>query len=660
VTADAYATSEQYAWIAEQLAGLPTEIHALTPSAWAEQKRYLPPSVTSMPGYYRFDLAPYLREILDCLGVNSPVREVALMKGVQICATVGLFENFIGYAIEHVASAPMMLVTADKELATIRIESYILPMLQASGLSSLIQSTDEGNRRKTGKTASKLEWFGGGFLIPLGAQNADKLRSVSIQFLLRDEIDAYPDNVGKDGDPIKLSTDRTAAYETTRKIADLSTPTIRGHSKIEKRFQQGDQRRYFVRCLACAHPQVLRWRRVDPDTGVVSGITWQIDETGRLVTGSARYLCEHCGHAHRHEDKIKLLAPGNAEWRPTATARTPTLRSYHISALYSTFQSWEACVLAWLESWNDAENRPRDLEKLQVFYNNILGETYELRGEQLRFEKLSAHRRAAFHLGEVPNKFALEYCLGPILLLVCTVDVHKENLAVAVVGWAQERRAFLIEYARFEGDTEQLDDPGTWGRLRDLIENQVFIADDGKQYRIGLTLIDSGYRADHVYQFCSNYDSGVFPVKGRDEPKSAAIRSFTTFETPMGTTAIGITVDYYKDRWSAALKQSWNGQDPQPQGHFNAPIDTTDAQLKELTVEVKREKIDKATGKRIGFEWYRPSGAKNELWDLLVYAYAALDVLAWDHCLNQLQAESVNWGEFYKAALEQDLYFQSG
>jgi phage terminase large subunit GpA-like protein len=87
----------------------------------------------------------------------------------------------------------------------------------------------------------------------------------------------------------------------------------------------------------------------------------------------------------------------------------------------------------------------------------------------------------------------------------------------------------------------------------------------------------------------------------------------------MGTVAFGITVDIYKDRWAARLRRSWNGIGLQPEGHFNAPENVTDAQLKELTVEVKREKIDKVTNQRIGFEWHRPSGAANELWDNLIY-----------------------------------------
>src|SRR5690606_35424414 len=132
---------------------------------------------------------------------------------------------------------------------------------------------------------------------------------------------------------------------------------------------------------------------------------------------------------------------------------------------------------------------------------------------------------------------------------------------------------------------------------------------------------------------------------------------FSDFETPMGTRAYGITVDLYKDRWSASLRRSWDGQSHQPQGHFNAPLDITDEQLKELTREVKREKIEKTTGKRIGFEWHRPGGAANELWDCLVYANAGLDILAWDACRNNMELEWVNWTAFWDLMEEQKAFF---
>lgn len=639
------------AWLSRALrTRLTTRLDVMAPSTWAETKRYLPPSATSMPGYYRFDVSPFMREILDCMSPESPVRHVTIQKGVQIGATT-LLENTIGYLIDQVKTAPCMLVTADAELARIRMESYVVPMLRYSGLDHLVRSNDEQNSRKTGRTDRKYEWEGGGFLMPLGAVNANKLRSVPIQYLLRDEIDGWADNVGKDGDPVRLTEDRTAAYESSRKIFDCSTPLIKGTSKIERLFLAGDQRRYMVRCLSCRHPQALRWRRDDETTGARTGIVWETRD-GRLVEGSVRYLCERCGHPHDNNDKTRLFAPDNAEWVPTATPAVTGHRSYHLSALYSPvgMQTWEACVGKWLEAWDDENNRPRDNLKLQVFYNNILGEAFAIRGQRLRLETISTHRRHAYRFGEIPNKWASEFCGSPVLILTCAVDVHGDNLAVEVAGWCRGRRVLVIDYWRFRGEPDNLDDPATWGRLTDLIDNKTYTADDGREYRITLTLIDASFLPDHVYRFCDPYDAGVYPIKGRDAPpRSSALKEFWPYTTEGGLRGWYACVDMYKDRWSAALKRSWDGLSLQPEGCFNAPLDATDAQLRELTVETKREKFDPATNRPLGFIWHRPSGAANELWDLTVYNSVALDLIAYDLCIEQFELPQIDWSRVWEA-----------
>lgn len=647
--AEAAFERSQREWLAQQFESLPFEFDELTPSEWAERKRYLPPSATSLPGYYRFSVTPYLREIIDCLSPDSPVRFVALMKGAQVGATTVL-ENGLGYLIDHVKTAPVMWVTADAELAKHRLETYIVPMIQDSGLGHLIKSADIRNHRKTGQTDKKIEWEGGGFLLPFGAVNANKLRSFPIQVMIRDEVDGWPRLVGRDGDPMKLTESRTVAYESTRKVFDISTPLLANDSNIAKRFRLGDQRYYFVRCLSCGYPQRLRFRREDPATGVVSGIVWET-QNDVLVPDSVRYLCENCGHEHFNDDKTRLLSPEHgAEWRPTAQPATPAHRSYHLSALYAPvgMQTWASCVGMWLEAWDVAGNRPRDMGALQVFYNNVLGEPFELRGEKLRFEQVSPHRRREYKFGEIPNAFARQYAASPILVVTAAVDVHADNLAVAVFGWARDRRAFLLDYDRFTGRTDELDNPDTWGRLRKLVEEKVYAAGDGLVYRPVLTLVDSGYRADDVYRFCSEYSAGVAAVKGESSVNIAASgRLFHEFKPPLGQRAFGISVDHYKDRWSAALRRSWDGMGMQPAGHFNAPLDATDDQLKELTRETKVEKIDPRTKQRVGWEWHRPSGAKNELWDCLIYASAALDMLAWDYCRLQLELDQVNWAMFW-------------
>jgi len=669
---DEYETAEQREWLAQRFEALTTEIDVLTPSEWAENHRYLPQASSPRPGHYKYETTPYLREIVDCLGVESPIREVTLMKGVQIGSTTGIIENFLGYAIAHVQTAPVMFVTADNDLAKIRMEASITPMLQLSDLDHLIKSADEKNARKTGKREGKLEWYGGGFLIALGALNANKFRMTPIRFLLRDEVDAWKRGVGSDGDPMRLSADRTAAFEDLKKIFDGSTPLLKGESHIEERFLRGDQRYYIVHCLKCNAPQRLRWRWDNNETGEKTGIVWEL-QNGVLVPDSVRYLCKECSHPHTNADKARLLSPENgAHWKPTAEPVTPYHRSYHLSALYSLLQSWATCVHAYLEGWDVERNRLKDNQKFQVFYNNILGETYEQRGERVLMKMVSPHRRSEYHFGQIPNKFAERHCGSPVLLLTCTADVQADNLAVSVMGWCSGRRVIIVDYWRFHGNTEQLDDHGTWKRLEALINGEPwtdekgkvwhdkpYIADDGKKYSISesLTLIDSGYRSDQVYQFCDSFPAGVYPVKGREKPPVAMTRDFTEFPTPGGLPAYLLTVDNYKDRWSAALRRDWDGQGLQPVGHFNAPIDITDAQLKELTVETKIPRAAKQNGQDAGFEWRRTPGAPNELWDLLVYGNAALELMCWDYCRNVANLDWMNWPMFFERCLEQKLYF---
>lgn len=647
--------AERRAWWRGRVEALTTSRPSLTPSEWAQAKRYLPPSVTSMPGRFRFEVAPYMREIVDCMGVDSPIREVAVMKGSQLTYTTGGVENVIGYVIDHVKTAPMLLVTADSELAKLRMEANITPMLQLSGLSHLISSSDEGNRRKTGHTDKKLEWNGGGYMVPLGAQNANKLRQQSFQFVVNDEVDAWPDTVGNDGDPVELVKGRTKGYEQSRKIFSGSTPTIKGISKIERLFLDGDQRRYFVNCIKCGHSQWLKFRTKSHD-GVVGGMVWDLKD-GLLVPSSVRYLCQNpdCQHPHRNDDKTRLLDPANgAEWRPTATPVSPEIRSYHIPSLLSPvgMQTWTAIVELFLRAWDTERERARDVGKLQVFYNTELGEAFELQGSRVTFEQVSDHRRACYGFGQIPNAWAREHCGGAIQLLTCAVDVHVDRLKVAVWGWTVGRRVFLIDYLTFEGDTEQINDPGTWGALRTLINGKRYTADDGRRFGIALTVIDSGFQTDNVYNFCADLQ-GVFPVKGREAPpKNASIKEFSEFTSTLTVTGFGITVDLYKERWSAALKLEWNGLGEQPAGHFNAPGaepgSVTDKQLRELTAEVKSVKVDKVSGRKLGFTWKRPSGAANELWDLLVYGSAALDMLAWNFFGRGEDAERIDWGVFFE------------
>lgn len=652
-------------WLLAEAAELTEGIERVKPSEFNEANRYLPESVTSMPGFIRFDVNPFMREIVDCAAVDSPVREVILLKGVQITYST-MLESVALYYMAHVKTLPGMYISADRELADARIENNFLPMLQQSGLGHIIRSSDEGNSRKTGKTKKHIQFEGGGRLVPFGAQNANKMRDVSICWMLQDEVDGWPDVVGKDGDPVKLTADRCSGYWERRKIFRGSTPLLKP-SKIEKQFKRGDQRQYLVRCKKCGYPQPLRWETTNKETGLVGGMQWDYTSEGMLDTATVRYCCANCGEAHFEHDKARLFSEAEgAHWCPTATPVQPNVRSYHLPALYSPIgmAPWHKCVADYLDGFDAETKKVIDVKAAQVFYNNILATPWETRGESVRFVSVSAHRRREFMFGQINNEFAGEYCESPVLFLTCTVDVQKSWLSVSVWGWTRGARAFLISYENYEageGEPEcsEIDSP-VWGRLRELIEETVFTADDGKQYMIALTLIDAGYAHDTVLNFCNVYESNVYPILGRDRPaKAQRIDEFAEFKTKAGGLGYRVLVDHYKDRMAPVLRREWHHeQGAQGPYHFNAPLDVTDKQLKELTAERRVEETD-SNGHTV-YKWKRRGNARNELWDLFGYGLAGVDILAWSICVKHFELEQVDWPRFWDFVEAEQLFFDEG
>ena len=657
-------------WLLDEVANITDEIEYIGPVDFVEKHRYLSNSVTSQPGPMSYDVNPYMREILECFSMRSPVREVTLLKGVQLTYTVGLIESVLLYFIAYLKIYPGILATADAELVKIRMENNIIPMLEHSGFKDIIRSSDAGNARKTGMTKNLVQWEGGGSLLPLGVQNANKLRSNSALFVLDDEMDGWPQIVGKDGCPVALLDDRTAAYTDQRKILRGSTPLLKHNSKTYRAYMDGDRRKYFVVCRKCGFAQFLEWRG-KTEEGKTYGIDFET-EKGVLVRESVRYLCHNCQAEYFEEDKEYLFhAENGAEWRPTAQSKDPHIRSYHLPAMYSPigFMSWTDCVRRFLEAWDNENNAIIDIGKYRRFVNNVKGWPFEVIGDRVRFSHVSSHRRKDYHLGEVPNDLAIAYSGSKILILICTVDVQEKYLSVSVTGVARGGRTYLIEYLEIEGDDCKEITDKSWGGLAQLIEGVGYTdgegkihgaykdiegemcggyrADDGNDYGVYATFIDSGYAPDTVRGFCDQYSSMVFSIMGRaDIGKNPSTKEFNEFQTKGGNYGFYIKVDLYKERLAPVLRRIWNdSMGEQPRYHFNAPVDISDKALGELTVEYRRSKED-ARG-NITYEWHRPSGSHNELWDLLVYAHAGVEILAYITCIIQHKMDKVDWVAFW-------------
>lgn len=454
----------------------------LTVDQWAERYRILQQSSSSEPGPYRTSRTPYLREIMKCLSPSSPVREVVFMKGSQVGGSECGF-NWIGYIMDY-NPGPTMMVQPTVDIVKSVSKERITPMINS--VPALIDKVGEA-KSKTSSNTIQNKAFPGGFLNFSGANSAASLRSRPVQNLMLDEIDAYPRDVGGEGDPVKLSEKRTTTFYR-RKILKISTPTYKGASRIEDEYDSSTKERYHVRCPHCGVKQWLKWKQV----------RWvkNKDDGNNPIPESVHYICEanECRIEEHH--KPKFLADG--DWIAEFPGRKK--RGFHLSALYSPL-GW----YSWAEMALDFHEAKNDPEKLKVFVNTGLGETFEVKsGDTPKWRNLY-NRRENYAIGRVPDRACV---------VTAAVDVQKDRLECTIVGW-NRKESWIIDHVMLTGDTSLEVNAGPWRKMDDLLATDL-INDNGHVFKIAKCGLDSGYNTMRVYEYVRKYPKICFALKGTD------------------------------------------------------------------------------------------------------------------------------------------------
>ena len=446
----------------------------LTVSQWADRHRMLSGRASAEPGRYRTARTPYMREIMDRLSPGDVMQRIVFMKAAQVGATEA-GNNWIGFAI-HQAPGPMLAVQPTVELAKRNSRQRIDPLIDESP--DLRERVKPARSRDAGNTMLSKE-FAGGILIMTGANSAVGLRSTPARYIFLDEVDAYPASADEEGDPVTLAEARSLTFAHRRKVFLVSTPTIRGLSRIEREYEASDQRRFFVPCPHCG---VMQWLKFDR-------LRWP---KGKPET--AEYHCEGCDQPIGEHHKTAMLEGG--EWRATAVAADPTTVGYHLSALYSPigWLSWERIV----RSWEAAQGSD---EAIKAFRNTILGETWVETGEAPDWQRLY-DRRERWKSGTVP---------AGGLFLTAGADVQKDRIEVDVWAWGRGLESWLVDHVVIEGGPDRHD---AWSELTALLDRS-WPHERGAHLRIARLAIDTGYEAPAVYSWSRAQGFGqVSPVKG--------------------------------------------------------------------------------------------------------------------------------------------------
>jgi len=572
---------------------------------WAEYRRVLPSESSSMPGPWRNERTPYLVEIMKELSPTSRTKEVAICKGHQVGATEAAI-NWLLCSVD-LQPGPFLILQPTIKTAKKFSKQRLTPSID---LCKYVKGKIGGGKKAGNSLEEKA--FPGGYVFIGGANSPADLASMPMGNIIADEIDRYPQSAGKEGDPIKIVSQRSSNFPRAKKFF-LSTPTLKAISHIWKLFCDSDRRYYHLPCPHCCgiegQPnggyfvlefELLHWDRGKPETVMC--------------------YCPHCGTGIEEYHKTEMLK--NGKW----VAENPghERAGFHISSLYSPL-GWKS----WKEIVKDFEDAGNDVEARKVFMNTNLGLPWDNAGEQIAEEYLD--RRKEQYACQVPPG---------VLILTMAVDVQKDRLEYLVMGWGKGEESWAIETGAIYGDTSVMISKGNvpdhWKNL-DLIRTKGFYRIDGTEMRIGCTMVDAGYRSDVVYEYTKARERmKVFAVRGSSTPNKP-IANKPSRNTKNRAAMFYVGTDQAKELIYSRLKI----EDAGP-GYYHFPNDEKtgfNASFYAGLISEKKIEVFKRGFKRL--EWHKDNHARNEPLDLAVYNLAAIRFMEKDLARLTIQYESI-------------------
>ena len=322
---------------------------------WAESNLTLSQRQTEHPGPFSTAVRPYCREPLECWK-DPAVSEVTLCWGSQTSKTTTLMAG-LAWSID-VEPSPALWLMPSENLARSFSKSRWLPMLEDSPAMIARFPTDKD------QITNLEQQFDRCTLTFVGSNSPANLASRPVRILVADEVDKFAEATAKEADALDLAEQRLKAFSSSKAFF-TSTPTT-SEGRIWQRYLRGDQRRYYIPCPYCREHIKLEWRQV----------TWENEklEDGRpdwqRIRTTAHYVCQLCQGKISDSQKVAGLRHG--KWISENKASLPSVRSYHLSSLYSPDRkcTWGNLAVAFLEAKSS-------MMGLQGFINGMLAEPWE-------------------------------------------------------------------------------------------------------------------------------------------------------------------------------------------------------------------------------------------------------------------------------------------
>lgn len=564
----------------------------LTVDEWADKYRILPAS-SAEAGPWRTSRTPYLREPMRAF-TDPNVQRIVMVASSQVGKSE-LELNIIGYIIAQDPGSILYIQpgeTDGKKFSRQRIAPMIRACPQLRDKVADVKSRDGGN-------TILQKMFPGGSLTITGSNSASALSSMPIRYVLGDERDRWADSAGTDGDPWELAQARQTTFYN-RKSVEVSTPTIKGSSKIEESYNLGTQERWVHQCPNCGEFNEICFETVKHEH-IIKTVNNREQHSVKIIG----HVCPDCGHVYSQEEMRKQPAKWQAD---NPEAYKSGIRSFWLTAFASPWLSWESILLDVYRS----EDNP---EKLKVVFNTKLGKLWEHRDINQSDEELFG--RLEEYEAELPDG---------VLCLTCGVDTQDDRLEYEVIGWGKNGESWGIKKGYIMGTP---DFPATWERLDDVVD-RTYTFQNGRGLNISITLVDSGgHFTQTVYEECrKRQPKRVFAIKGRggegipivSPPKRVAIKNNKRITCWLYSLGV--------DAGKAVIFSNIQVQTPGPKYCHFPKGDERGYDLNYFNGLISERMVKRRTPSGYKWVWEKlPGHRRNEALDCRNYAYAGLRII---------------------------------
>lgn len=452
----------------------------ITPSEFSIRHRTVTDGAHQGP--WRREHAPHTVKILDTYALPW-VREIWYCGVDQSGKTITL-TNCLAWSVEHL-SGDLFYLMPSEETAKNIVDGKLRPMFEQSAhLKGFLSD------RKDDTAITRIRLKNGKTIRPSWAGSPAAMATWSAQCCFGDEVDKFPEQAGKEADPITLIRKRARTFAGRSKMFFASTPAGRFiRNGVEACHQIWA---YQVRCPHCQELQAM-----DPDHLVFEGDKPTVEQIER---DGCRYACGLCGTLWGESERIAAIRGG--AW--VAAKGADLTRPERVGFLHRAWECLDVTLREIGVAW--AKKQGGVLTDKIAWANGIEADDYQHEQVDRKEDFILRLVEPSLPRGIVPRDTSC---------LMVLADTQRRGFYFQVVacGWGPDVETTIIDHGYVEQFTHLAD-----------IGAKEYQDADGKPYAARACFIDSGggtnpdhprhSRTSEVYEFCRRNPRWK-PLKGR-------------------------------------------------------------------------------------------------------------------------------------------------